>query len=352
MIQKNVTLHMASGDKFLPEFIDFVNGNFNKEEHLFLILRSRKSFFIRPGSNIIFLDDYSSSFAKYKIVKNNLKNCSKVIFHGFFNINLILFFSLNFRVLKKCIWVIWGGDLYVKYSDRNRVFESFLNLFRKFIFGRLGAVVSFLVSDYAYAKKKFGVKAPHLKSFVYLSNLFRGSFSINGENSHLNILIGNSATKSNNHFDAFCKIKKSVTSENYTVFAPLSYGNRSYSDEVVRLGRSLFGDKFVPLLDFMNKSSYEKFLEKIDIAIFNHDRQQALGNTIQLLGLGKKVYLKKNVSQFKEFKSLGVKIFDVDSLELSKIDSQSAKSNHDLIVRYFSEEKLRDQLEEIFNYKF
>ena len=39
-------------------------------------------------------------------------------------------------------------------------------------------------------------------------------------------------------------------------------------------------------------SDYLKILGKIDIAIFNHERQQAVGNITSLLGLGKKVYIK------------------------------------------------------------
>ena len=38
-------------------------------------------------------------------------------------------------------------------------------------------------------------------------------------------------------------------------------------------------------------NQYLEFLGKIDIAIFNHRRQQGFGNAITLLGLGKKVYL-------------------------------------------------------------
>lgn len=43
-----------------------------------------------------------------------------------------------------------------------------------------------------------------------------------------------------------------------------------------------------PIVDFMDFNEYINFLSTIDIAIFNHKRQQGMGNIITLLGMGKK----------------------------------------------------------------
>ena len=45
-----------------------------------------------------------------------------------------------------------------------------------------------------------------------------------------------------------------------------------------------FWRKFKPLVDFMPFDEYLNLLAKVDIAIFNHKRQQAMGNTTILLG--------------------------------------------------------------------
>ena len=38
----------------------------------------------------------------------------------------------------------------------------------------------------------------------------------------------------------------------------------------------------------MNNKDYIQFLNQIDIAVFNHNRQQAMGTIRSLLGMGKK----------------------------------------------------------------
>jgi hypothetical protein len=52
---------------------------------------------------------------------------------------------------------------------------------------------------------------------------------------------------------------------------------------VIAQGHEWFGDKLVPMTGFMPFEQYLEFLKSFDIAIFNHQRQQAMGNTITLL---------------------------------------------------------------------
>ncbi|WP_083234102.1 TDP-N-acetylfucosamine:lipid II N-acetylfucosaminyltransferase [Candidatus Marithrix sp. Canyon 246] len=75
------------------------------------------------------------------------------------------------------------------------------------------------------------------------------------------------------------------------MFVPLSYGDPKgvYIKEVISTGTKIFGDKFIPMTEFMDFDKYLNFLGSINITIFNHNRQQAMGNTITLLGFGKKV---------------------------------------------------------------
>lgn len=52
--------------------------------------------------------------------------------------------------------------------------------------------------------------------------------------------------------------------------------------KVIIKGKELFGEKFIPLTEFMTFEKYLEFLGSIDIAIFAHKRQQAMGNTITI----------------------------------------------------------------------
>ena len=113
----------------------------------------------------------------------------------------------------------------------------------------------------------------------------------------VNILVGNSATKSNYHLEVFDKLKK-FRDENINIYVPLSYGSKDYADEVIKYGSQLFGEKFKPITEFMPKDKYFMQLMSMDIAVFANDRQQALGNIVALLYAGKKVYMRSDISSW------------------------------------------------------
>ena len=82
--------------------------------------------------------------------------------------------------------------------------------------------------------------------------------------------------------------------QNIKVYVPLSYGDKEYVHRVIKSGRDLLGEKFVPMTDYMDVDEYYKHLSQIDIALFGMKRQQALGNIMALLYMGKKVYLREH----------------------------------------------------------
>lgn len=110
----------------------------------------------------------------------------------------------------------------------------------------------------------------------------------------------------------------------------------------------LFGDKYEALTEHLLYDDYIDFLGKIDIAIFNHKRQQAMGNTISLLGLGKKVYMRSDVTQWAFFKIYGIKVYDIDQLEITTIPEKHLMANKAKVKNLFSEQRLICQLTEIF----
>jgi hypothetical protein len=103
------------------------------------------------------------------------------------------------------------------------------------------------------------------------------------------------------------------------VYSPLSYGKNRYSDTVEKSGRAIFGNDFYPVRDFMPYNEYLDFLYRKDVAVFNHKRQQALGNIVNLLGMGKIVFLRKDIATWDYMGELGLKVFDV--YDISKIET-------------------------------
>jgi len=63
------------------------------------------------------------------------------------------------------------------------------------------------------------------------------------------ILVGNSATATNNHCEVFELLARTPAARDRRVIVPLSYGDPWYRDAILAQGRALFGDRFVPLVD-------------------------------------------------------------------------------------------------------
>jgi len=94
---------------------------------------------------------------------------------------------------------------------------------------------------------------------------------------------------------------------------------------------------------------YLEFLGLIDVAIFNHKRQQAMGNTITLLSLGKKVFMRSDITPWELFEDIDVKVFDVENIKLDLLDEKIKKDNQEKIKKHFSIDNYKKQLQELFN---
>ena len=118
------------------------------------------------------------------------------------------------------------------------------------------------------------------------------TFASIGENSQRRggILIGNSATPTNNHLEAF-ELLAGRDLEGRQVIVPLNYGDPAYRDAVVEHGTELFGSAFVPVVDRMPLEEYNALVAGCDVVIVNTRRQQALGNIGTALYTGANVIL-------------------------------------------------------------
>jgi hypothetical protein len=173
---------------------------------------------------------------------------------------------------------------------------------------------------------------------MYQSNLYKKVEVESVDTESKVVLVGNSANPSNNHADIFNKLSN-LKDQNFNIICPLSYGNNVQAAFIAQLGRTMFGVRFTPLLDFMPFNEYLNTLAKVDIAIFAHERQQGMGNMITLLSLGKKVYMRGDTSPYALFEKLNIKVFNIEDLSLES----SELSDLGLIEEYFSYENLLTQ---------
>lgn len=339
-------LHIGECDKFIPPFIDFIKENFDFANHKFLLTSSLSDKDAPRYSNVILSKkDKVSQIKHYALVAHEMRLADQIILHSLidFKIVQILFFSPS--LLNKCFWVIWGSDLYTyKLSNKNFKYY-FKEFFRRPVIKNMGHLVTYIPGDVDLARKWYGTKGKYHECLMYLSNTFKTLEVPNIQNDTINIQIGNSAHSSNNHIEILEKLLP-FKNQNIKIYAPLSYGDQAHAKKVIAKGKELFGEKFIALTEFMPFNDYLKFLGSIDIAIFNHERQQAMGNTITLLSLGKTVFIRSDTAQWQFFKDKNIEVYD--SIKLDSIDKKEHIDNVSKVKEYFSEETLKKQLKELF----
>lgn len=322
-------------DKFLPPFIDFIDEHFGRENHHYVFINNKEfQYGLTTEYNVEFLNTDDEIFIT---LLEYMKRAEKIILHGLWRdrVNSLLYF--NQKLLKKCYWVMWGGDFY---------FPKTQSWAKKQIIKKMGYLVTGNRGDYKLAKKWYKAKGKQIDSFIYPSNLYKKYDQQSKKHETINIQVGNSADPTNNHLEAFTKLIR-YKDEDIKIYTPLSYGNKEYANEIIFKGNELFGEKFIPLTEFISFEKYIELLSEIDIAIFLHNRQQAMGNTITLLGLGKKVYMRNDVTTWKLFNDIGVKIFDQNDINLSQLAEEEAKSNIEKIKKHYSKNILIKSLEQL-----
>ena len=347
MSKSDKIVHICNLDKFIPPFIDFLEEHFDdfEERHVFWVRGDSEKYPYRPRKNII-----SAPIGRLRSMLSYIRavnSADKIILHGLFNANQIRLLSVMPWLHKKCYWVIWGGDLYRRQLAK-RTFKWRINeVLRRWIISRIGHLVTHIGGDVDLARKWYGAKGHWHECFMYTSNLFHKYEGSPKADPTINILVGNSADPSNNHEEILERLTQ-YKNDDIQIYAPLSYGNPAHAEKIAKLGNKLFGDKFTAVTQFMAFNEYMEFLSTIDIAIFNHNRQQAMGNTTTLLGMGKSVYMRSGLSSSQLMRDLGVSVQDVATFKMERISSEIAEINAMIISQYFSHENLASSWRRIF----
>ncbi|MEX5922102.1 TDP-N-acetylfucosamine:lipid II N-acetylfucosaminyltransferase [Providencia huaxiensis] len=306
-------LHITGVDKFIPGFIEILEENFDKGIHTVITFGELKTniFDKLKVKNFPTLRNFSTLF----FIIKELNKYDKIILHGLFLKPIIVLLCLMPWLHKKCYWIIWGGDLYCHEQSNKNLKFKIIEVFRKYLICRLNGLITYIDGDYEKAKKWYGARGKLYKCIMYKSNIYSGKYlTLNDEeyftkssSEKLNILIGNSATPTNNHRLIFEKLSTLNFNESINkIYCPLSYGDADYAMNIKKLGESMFGDSFEALIQFISLKDYNEILDKIDIAIFAHNRQQAMGNTINLLGRGKTIFMRSDTTSYELLTKLNI----------------------------------------------
>ncbi|MDX4028240.1 TDP-N-acetylfucosamine:lipid II N-acetylfucosaminyltransferase [Aliarcobacter skirrowii] len=338
-MNENKILHVMILDKFLAPFIDFVDENFGRENHHYVFITSEKyEYGLTPEHKVEFLhtdDDIFITLLDY------MKMAKKIILHGLWRDKVDILLYFNQELLKKCYWVMWGGDFY---------FPEKQTWFRNQIIKNIRNFITLNIYDFEYVKNKYFTFGTLWKCPFYPKNLFKeiSTFKVNQK---LKILVGNSATITNRHEEIF-NLLTNLENKEFEIYCPLSYGDKIYANKIIQLGKLLFKNDFHHIDTLLTPQDYLDFLETIDLAIFNHNRQQGGGNIISLLGLGKTVYLNRENNMYDLFKNMNLIFYSIEDLSngILKLIDQNAKFNNISIVQdNYSEKESSKQWQKIFN---
>ncbi|MDQ2085660.1 TDP-N-acetylfucosamine:lipid II N-acetylfucosaminyltransferase [Herbivorax sp. ANBcel31] len=327
-------LHFIHYDpKFLDTIINIIQI-FNMKQHNIVVygkgVKEEKKE-ITDNKNVIYGFKYNR-----KRIKGLINDSKGIIFHGLYDPSIILMLALNRRLLKKSNWVVWGGDVYSK-GTKDISFKKRLKFVVQSTFAANFKYLTTLADgDYKVAVEKFGVKSIHLKG-LYANPDTKKAIQLRNErksytNEVINIQVGNSATKSNHHMEVFDTLS-CYKDENIRIHAPLSYNDHEYAKKVIRYGREIFGEKFIPLTKLTDAYTYNKYQSTMHVGIFNNDRQQGMGNIGKLLFFGAKVYLRSNTALWDKYVNLEkYHLFDISSISSMSfkqfVDFDDKKAEH------------------------
>lgn len=245
-------------------------------------------------------------------------------------------------------WIIWGKDLYntllspkgFRMYDRSAAYYTPLRRLRapfhgikyriraarimRFVRRRVTCLVTDIThNDYDVFARYYPEirRIAHAEFFYYPIDEILGEELLGAEISGQNILVGNSNSLTNNHEYAFRQLAGLQLGER-KVIVPLSYnGKPAYRKTILEAGEKAFGEKFMPLTQFMPLAEYNRLMQTASVAIYGNWRQEAIGNIIIALYLGAKVFIAARNPVLAWARAMGLHVFELEQIDQQKLDT-------------------------------
>ena len=279
-------------------------------------------------------------------------------------------------------WIIWGLDLYnnlleIKgfeisddnsgYSKKNSlnhsvIYKSFRKTQKKakakktisFVKKNIDYIVTDTTeNDYDYLLKYYPeLKESNWKDFFYYPiDTILGDDLLNKTVTGNNIMIGNSASFTNNH-EYVMKFLSPLNLGNRKVYLPLSYSaKKGYIETVVDFGKEHLPNNFSPIFDFMPLKAYNELQAGISVALFGNWRQEAIGNILIFLYLGAKVFLSHKTPVFEWAKSHNLIVFELEAITQEAIDTLLSKEekehNKEILLKMYNRKRMKCLIENL-----
>ncbi|MFM8341854.1 MAG: TDP-N-acetylfucosamine:lipid II N-acetylfucosaminyltransferase, partial [Methylomonas sp.] len=146
-------LHIVEHEKFITPFIELVNKNLNPEKHHFYFIHNGHKYQDHVFNNLTLNAEPKNIIRFIWDLRQATQKPKKIILHGLFSSRLILTLTLQPQLLKKCYWVIWGGDLYTYLLDKKNIKWKTKEFFRKIIIPKIGHLITYIPGDIELARQ-------------------------------------------------------------------------------------------------------------------------------------------------------------------------------------------------------
>ena len=339
-------LHLCFDGNFISNCANTFES-FYPNQNLFLVNKDRfKLRMLQEKTNIVALPFIESNYEQiWKIVEE--KKVDRIVLHGLSRSYLLLLRFLFERKSFRVYWIFWGYELYIslnqlgKYdlvdgklnpfslwaymcpTKYNLVLRKLLgkNIISQVLLDIINYVDYFCFwnyKDFELLQENFPSKVKY-KFFAYSAYSQKDeTINVKTIDFHLKqkqnsaIMLNHQASITGNHRTIMDKIAKIDEDNQYKKICPLSYGSSYLRRYVLKKGSKMFGENFIPILNYMPKDEYFDIINKVSVAIFGARRQEASGNILYLLRNGVKVFLRNDNNLLQYYKEKGYHIFSFE----------------------------------------
>lgn len=341
-------VHLMMMEKFTEPYIRDINRLFAIKDNDFIIYGGP----IHKGIELhcfkeknVWTSMNGGVFQKEKY-RNFLLSHKMIIIHGLFEEGIISNWARDQELLSKTYVFLYGA-----YPSKERV----ENVNYHYILQNAAGIINIYRSEQKIVEDLYHPKGKMFSAF-YLAAPYFGLQNVKRVSQDgVIIQIGNSASESMEHMKLIKMLEK-YKKEKIKVYAPLSYGNQEYADQVEKYGRKILGDKFIAIRGFMPKQKYIEFVLQINIAIFGTKIQQASDNMDMNLWAGNCLYLYSDSTMAKVYeKEIGCKIKYIENIERTEFEEfkswkeKEGQLNSERIEKFYSDENFVDKWKLIFN---
>lgn len=237
--------------------------------------------------------------------------------------------------------------LYLK-GYRN-VFKWEKNKKFRYIANRIDSIQYCCKYDASFIEEYIHRKIPSYEVFNYSLSEVLGDLKDSPFVSGKNIMVGNSASFSNNHLYVLNFLQKIGLNSETKLIMPLSYGGTArYVDDVEKKYNDAFPGQVHTLRQYLPLHEYNKVFLNVNSCIMPAWRQESIGTIIICLYLGIKVFMSNNSPLYKWLIECGFKIYELELVTRefleSPLDDTIRQFNRKLVLDRYSEEKVAENL--------